>query len=275
MPQNHLLQALPDAAILTDPSGVVCGWNDAATQLFGWNAAEMIGRPLVERFPPAARVEVAEHIRQLATGGEWDGEFQDYRKDGSRVWIEAHVHAVRDDSGAITGILGISRPISVDRAAVIERARHDRYTADILNSMSAHVAVLAPNGQIREVNRAWTRFAEENTPGGTVPPSTDVGVDYVGLCRMCTGEKADEAQPAADGINDVLRGKRSFFVMEYPCDSPTETRWFAMHVTPLSNRDGGAVVAHYDITARKQAELAVANQSRRTELALTAAHMGV
>ena len=169
----------------------------------------------------------------------------------------------------------MSRPISPDRAAEIERARHDRYAADILNSMSAHVAVLGPDGRIREVNRAWERFAEENTPAGAAPPSTDVGTDYVGLCRGCVGENADEADPAADGIEDVLRGKRSYFVMEYPCDSPTESRWFAMHVTPLSTKDGGAVVAHYDISARKRAELAVANQSRRTELALSAAHMGV
>ncbi len=54
-----------------------------------------------------------------------------------------------------------------------------------------------------------------------------------------------------------------------------ETRWFAMHVTPLSNRDGGVVVAHYDITARKKSEMAVASQSRKTELALKAAQMGV
>ncbi len=275
MPQNHLLQALPDAAILTDPSGVVRGWNDSATQLFGWSAAEMIGRPLVERFPPAAQGEVAEFIRQLAAGGEFDGEFHDYRKNGSRVWVEAHVHAVRDASGTITGILGVSRPISTDRAKAIERSRHDRYAADILNSMSAHVAVLGPDGRIREVNHAWKRFAEENTLGGTAPQSTDVGVDYVGLCRTCIGEMAVEAVSAADGIEEVLRGKRSYFVLEYPCDSPTETRWFAMHVTPISTRDGGVVVAHYNITDRKQAEMAVAAVKRRTELALSAAHMGV
>jgi two-component system cell cycle sensor histidine kinase/response regulator CckA len=275
MPHAPLLEALPDAAILTDPDGLVRGWNEAATRLFGWTASEIVGRPLVERFPPAVRAEVGEHLRQLAAGGAWDGEFEDYRKDGSRVWIEAHVHPVRNDAGTVTGILGVSRPISPDRAAEIERARHERYATDILNSISAHVAVLGPDGRIREVNRAWERFAEENTPAGAVPPSTDVGTDYVSLCRGCAGEKAEEAAPAADGIEDVLRGKRSYFVMEYPCDSPTESRWFAMHVTPLSTKDGGAVVAHYDISARKWAELAVANQSRRTELALSAAHMGV
>jgi PAS domain S-box-containing protein len=159
MPQAQLLQALPDAGVLTDPSGIVRGWNDSATRLFGWTADEMVGRPLLERFPPFARAEVGEHLRQLAAGGEWDGEFEDYRKDGSRVWIEAHVHAVRDAAGTVTGILGVSRPISRDRAAEIERARHDRYAADILNSMSAHVAVLGPDGRITDVNRAWERFA--------------------------------------------------------------------------------------------------------------------
>jgi PAS domain-containing protein len=128
--------------------------------------------------------------------------------------------------------------------------------------------VLDPDGRIREVNHAWERFASENTPCGDSPPSTGVGTDYVHLCRTCTGERADEAEPAADGTEDVLRGERSCFVLEYPCDSPTETRWFAMHVTPLSTQDGGVVVAHYDITARKQAELAVAAQNRQTEMAL-------
>ncbi len=69
--------------------------------------------------------------------------------------------------------------------------------------MSAHVAVLDADGRIREVNQAWGRFAAENSPGGYIPPSTGVGADYVRLCRMCTGEKSDEAELAADGLGRV------------------------------------------------------------------------
>lgn len=275
MPHSQILNAFPDATILTNTDGVVQSWNDAATQIFGWQAGEMIGRPLAERFPAAAQAEVREYIKHLASGGVWDGEFEDYHKDGSRIWIEAHVHPVRNHSGTITGILGVFRLISPDRAAAIAKERHDQYSTDILNSMYANVAILGRDGRILQVNRAWERFAEENSPAEHSSASTNVGINYVSLCRGCTGVKAEEAIPAAQGIEDVLRGKRSFFVMEYPCDSPTETRWFAMHVTPLTTKDGGAVVAHYDITARKKAEQAVANESRRTELALAAAHMGV
>jgi PAS domain S-box-containing protein len=69
MPHSQLLEALPDAAILTDSSGVVRGWNDSATQLFGWTASEMIGIPLVERFPLNSRVEVNEVLKEVAAGG--------------------------------------------------------------------------------------------------------------------------------------------------------------------------------------------------------------
>jgi PAS domain S-box-containing protein len=269
MPHTALLQALPDAALFADPSGIILGWNDMATQLYGWTSAEMAGRPIEDRLPPSSDERL--FLRRIAREGQWRGDFHDFRKDGSRVWTDTHVQAVRDASGEVTGLLVVSRPI--DRQAITDE--RDRFAVDILNSMTAHVAVLGPDGRIRKVNRAWERFAEANTPDGTIPPSTTVGVDYVGLCRSASGEKADEAGPAAEGITDVLCGNRAFFAMEYPCDSPTESRWFAMYVTPLSNKEGGAVVAHQDITKRKQAELDVALQSRRTELTLRAAHMGV
>lgn len=135
--------------------------------------------------------------------------------------------------------------------------------------------MLGRDGRIRHVNLAWSRFGVENTPGGKVPPSSSVGVDYVGLCRSCQGPEAGEAAVAAAGIEDVLGGRRPSFVLEYPCDSPTEARWFAMHVTPLVDEDGGVVVAHHDITTRRKAEQSAASQSQRATLALRAARMGV
>ncbi|MFO0603734.1 MAG: PAS domain S-box protein [Polyangiales bacterium] len=159
--------------------------------------------------------------------------------------------------------------------ATSREAVDDRYAADILDSMSAHVAVLGSDGRIRQVNRAWRRFACDNTPGGCAPESTGLGVDYVAVCRAARGDMSLEGAPAADGIEDVLRGRRDAFELEYRCDSPTEERWFSMQVTPFSHPGAGAVVAHHDITARKVAELRVAAQSRHVELALSAAHLGV
>ena len=59
--------------------------------------------------------------------------------------------------------------------------------------------------------------------------------------------------------------------MEYRCPSNAARRWFVTTVTPLSIAPGGAVIAHDDITAIKQAELALAESQGRLNLTLEAA----
>jgi two-component system, cell cycle sensor histidine kinase and response regulator CckA len=47
-----ILSQVRDSVIVTDLDGVVTYWNEGSTQLFGWRAEEMVGRPLIERVPP-------------------------------------------------------------------------------------------------------------------------------------------------------------------------------------------------------------------------------
>jgi len=58
------------------------------------------------------------------------------------------------------------------------------------------------------------------------------------------------------GIEAVLRRRQSRFILEYPCSSPTEQRWFLMNVTPLYQDEGGVVVSHVNITERRLAHQA-------------------
>jgi PAS domain S-box-containing protein len=117
----ELLTHVPDAIICVDPSGIVTYWNHAATTLYGWSAPELIGRPLTDRFPAELRTTIDEQLRRALTGEELSGEFEDYRKDGSRVWVDARAHRLLDDQGRILGLMGISRDITERR-----RQRHDR-----------------------------------------------------------------------------------------------------------------------------------------------------
>src|SRR4051794_34893220 len=83
-----LLANVHDSVIVTDLQGIVTFWNDGATRLFGYSAGEMLGRPLVERLPEHVRPDVDAMIGQIAAGEVFAGEWLDYRKDGSRVWID-------------------------------------------------------------------------------------------------------------------------------------------------------------------------------------------
>ncbi|HUF79036.1 MAG TPA: PAS domain S-box protein [Thermoanaerobaculia bacterium] len=116
-----LMANVRDSVIVTDLGGNVTYWNEGATRIFGWTAGEMLGRPLVERYPEEAREQVAELTRRIAAGEEFSGELEDYRKDGSRVWIDARVARVTDDAGRPIGVMGVSHDVTARRQAEAER----------------------------------------------------------------------------------------------------------------------------------------------------------
>lgn len=120
----------------------------------------------------------------------------------------------------------------------------------ILDALDANIAVLDQHGTILAVNTSWERFGRSN---GMRDSRFGVGVNYYAVCRAAVDPLA---RAAASGIRDVLHHRRSSFVIEYPCHSPDEERWFKLRATPLPDHPGFGVVAHEDITERVIADRA-------------------
>ena len=141
------------------------------------------------------------------------------------------------------------------------------FASDVLNSLTAHIAVLDVDGQIVSVNEAWRRFAREN---GGEREEFYVGTNYLAVCETAISRGGDGALVAMlDGIRTVLYGDQDHFSFEYPCHSPTEQRWFILRVTRY-RREATAhvIVSHEDITARKRVE----EDLRRAKEALESAN---
>ena len=136
------------------------------------------------------------------------------------------------------------------------------FLASCIDSLSSHIAVLDEDGVILAVNAAWRRFADQNKFGGG---SYGVGSNYVDACQPTSGD-ADDCILAVAGLRDVLHGRKNEFQMEYPCHSPGTRRWFILRVTRF-NAPGAArlVVAHEEITERRQAEEALKDADRRKD----------
>lgn len=269
-----ILRSIRDAVFIMDMTSVVTYWNDAATRLFGWSAEETLGRPYADRYPPERRAAVNALFLERAAGSDWEGETEFRRKDEKVIWIRAQVRVIRDSGGQPVGILSISHDITAQKAAQRTAELQAALERAVLDSLPAHVAVLDADGNIRAVNQAWQRFAAENAgPEGTLIRPTDVGTNYLTVCRKAVD--CPEAREAADGILGVLHGRRDSYELEYPCHSESERRWFRMTVTPLSYPGGGAVVAHSNISALVLSEENSRQQSERLQLALEAAQMGV
>lgn len=128
------------------------------------------------------------------------------------------------------------------------------FSRSVIDSLSAHIAVLDKTGKITLVNNAWENFAEANA-GIEQLASTSVGQNYLSVCEQ---ESADEnSQNIAENLRAILEGEKTHFTIEYPCHSPSEERWFLMQVNALQGSDGGVVVSHYNITDRVKAEQTV------------------
>src|SRR5512142_3469804 len=87
--QVRLLANSAEAMTATDEHFMITYWNQAAEDLFGWTAAEAVGRPcadvLAAEVPGSTRE--AAISRMLEEDGYW-GEVTYHRKDGSPVRTE-------------------------------------------------------------------------------------------------------------------------------------------------------------------------------------------
>jgi len=130
-----------------------------------------------------------------------------------------------DAWGLVTALLR-----SVQRTRASARSRHVQELATSLVAVVEEpTCLIAADGTILAANAAWKAFATAN--GGRLQ-TCGVGVDYLAICDGATGEWSDGAAEVADGLRAVLAGRSSRFVLEYPCNSPTEQRWFRLLVLP-------------------------------------------
>ena len=133
----------------------------------------------------------------------------------------------------------------------------------ILDALSAHIAILDKNGAILKTNLAWRKFADANRLQ-MLPDSSPI--NYLSVCDLAKGKFSEEAKIVAEGIRSVMDGEITEFLLDYPCHSPSDKRWFYMRVTRIPG-DGPmrAVVSHEDITALKLAEEALKIQEQDLE----------
>ncbi|MDJ0721813.1 MAG: LuxR C-terminal-related transcriptional regulator [Desulfobacterales bacterium] len=139
----------------------------------------------------------------------------------------------------------------------------DPLASAVLNSLSAHIAILDADGVILETNEAWRRFANANNPGERIDA---VGSNYLGICDHADGDDADDAIQVAAGIRRVIAGRVREFVYDYPCHAPDGKHWYYMRAIRMIGDDPiRVVVSHEDITALKLTEEAL--RGSRQEIA--------
>ena len=109
--EGDLLGALGEAVIATDLNGSIIFWNRAAETLYGWASEDVLGRGILDVTPtPLSRDEAAAIFADLLQGKTWSGEFDTRHKTGREMRVAVTDFPVRDKTGELAAIVGISRP---------------------------------------------------------------------------------------------------------------------------------------------------------------------
>lgn len=115
------------------------------------------------------------------------------------------------------------------------------------DGLTDEIVVLGETGEIVAANKAWKNFAVEN---GGDEQSHYLGSNYFDACSSTETSASAEASLILDGLRKVLDVGDSFRC-EYPCDSPTEIRWFELTASRfVAETDRFIVVQHRNITSR-------------------------
>lgn len=261
----EIVDRIEDAFLILDPIDErILKANARACAIYGLSRDELVGRTLRDHSLDDG-VRTRELIAAVESSGFLQFETVQLRGDGSEMHLEVTAAPITyKDRPAI---LSINRDVT-ERVTATQRLRESmRLNRAVLDSLAAHVAVIAQSGEIVAVNAAWRRFALANGSAALAEPS--VKFNYLRVCR-----EAAAADPTLllvlEGLEQVLAGSLGQFTAEYDCHGPNEKRWFTLSATPLAGDTGGAVISHTDITQRRLMEEALRDSELRQKHILSA-----
>lgn len=109
-----IVEQAPDAMIFAGRDGTIALWNRAAETLFGYTAAEVLGKSLDVIIPERLRAAHWEGFRKAIDTGQakYAGRVLTTRsahKDGRKLYVDLSFALVRSEAGVITGALALAR----------------------------------------------------------------------------------------------------------------------------------------------------------------------
>ena len=122
-----LVQSVRDYAIfMLDPNGIVVSWNEGARAIKGYRDHDIIGRHFSTFYgeEDVANGKPAWELREAIAHGSFEDEGWRYRRDGTRLWANVIITAIRNPAGELIGFAKVTRDLT-ERRASDERALAD------------------------------------------------------------------------------------------------------------------------------------------------------
>ena len=236
-----LIQSADDAIIGKTASGIVRIWNPGAEKLYGYGAAEMIGRDMTIILPPDRLDEEAQILDRIGRGETVDHfHAVRLRKDGRLVNISLAISPIRDQNGKVIGASHVARDITDEIRLEFARAR----LAAIVESSDDAIVSKDLKGTVQTWNKGaervygYSAFEMVGRPMALLLPADRPNEENVILSRLARGERVEHFETSR-----MRKGGRRIDV--------------SLSISPIHDKEGivrGASHVARDITERRLVE---------------------
>jgi PAS domain S-box-containing protein len=241
-----IVESSDDAIISKSLQGIITSWNKGAEKIFGYTAAETVGRSITMLIPPQ-RLDEEPQILGSIGRGETVAHYETVRrrKDGTDIDISLTVSPIRDEAGNVIGASKIARDITERRRA--EEKLHEQqqqYEALIWTSAQL-VWETNAEGAVETDSPTWQEFTGQ---------TFDERKGFGWLDALHPDDHEHVSYEWQKAVETKMPIKIDYRVRHHS----GEWRWMTARATPLLNADGLIrkwVGMNTDITERKQAEV--------------------
>jgi PAS domain S-box-containing protein len=157
-----IVECCDEAIVGKTLDGTVVSWNAAAERLYGYTAAEILGRSVSILVPPYRPRDLIE-VFEMAARGERVEAFETIRvrKDGTPIEVSLVVSPIKDASGRVVGASSVGRDISRRKEEERERLRLIEELTEALShvkTLSGLLPICSSCKKIRNDQGAWQQF---------------------------------------------------------------------------------------------------------------------
>jgi PAS domain S-box-containing protein len=208
----RLLDLTHDAVVAFDMDRRITYWNRGAESLYGWSAAEVMGRPAADllqaSFPGPSDEVIASALMQT---GVWQGEATHTTREGRHVVVDGRIVLERNESGKPVGVLATTNDVT-DRKADEEKLRKAQEAL-------AHATRLTTLGEVsasiaHEINQPLTAIVNNATASLVLLSDRPPNLDEV---RAALKDVVNDAERASAIIERVRQMSRRSAPQQAPC----------------------------------------------------------
>ena len=240
-----IVDSSEDAIISKSLNGVITSWNHAAETMYGYSAAEAIGKPISVLIPSGHEDEERNILAQIRLGNRIEHyETERMRKDGAILPVSLSVSPIHNSAGVAIGAASIARDNTAQKQAA-------QYARSLMEASQDLLVTVSVEGKIMDVNQATIRVTG-------VPRDALLGTDLSDYFTQPDKVRAGfQAAFAKGSVSDYP------LTIRHRGGRLTEVLYNASVYRDTAGRVLGVFAAARDITAQKMAETEIAE--RRTK----------